>query len=84
MPAHSLAEGIRRAARWGLRAKDELLQDVSEYAFEEARLLGRQQRDVLRDHLIGLRSPPTVWKRDLTVPYTTQPAEPPTPKEQRG
>ncbi|AYF34051.1 SCP2 domain-containing protein [Vreelandella alkaliphila] len=55
MPAHSLAEGIRRAARWGLRAKDELLQDVSEYVFEEARILpGRQQRDVLRDHLTEL------------------------------
>ncbi len=55
MPAHSLAEGLRRAARWGLRAKDELLQDVSEYVFEEARLLpGRQQRDVLRDHLTEL------------------------------
>ncbi|NDL71085.1 ubiquinone biosynthesis accessory factor UbiJ [Vreelandella alkaliphila] len=55
MPAHSLAEGIRRAARWGLRAKDELLQDVSEYVFEEARLLpGPQQRNVLRDHLTEL------------------------------
>lgn len=55
LPAHSLAEGIRRAARWGLRAKDELLQDVSEYVFEEARLLpGRQQRNVLRDHLTEL------------------------------
>ncbi len=54
-PAHSLAEGIRRAARWGLRAKDELLQDVSEYVFEEARWLpGPQQRDVLRDHLTEL------------------------------
>ena len=55
LPAHSLAEGIRRAARWGLRTKDELLQDVSEYVFEEARLLpGRQQRNVLRDHLTEL------------------------------
>ncbi|WFE73010.1 SCP2 sterol-binding domain-containing protein [Halomonas sp. M1] len=55
LPAHSLAEGIRRAARWGLRAKDELLKDVSEYVFEEARLLpGRQQRSVLRDHLTEL------------------------------
>lgn len=54
-PAHSLAEGLRRAARWGLRAKDELMQDVSEYVFEEARLLpGRQQRNVLRDHLTEL------------------------------
>ncbi|PCF95082.1 ubiquinone biosynthesis accessory factor UbiJ [Vreelandella nigrificans] len=55
LPAHSLAEGIRRAARWGLRAKDELFQDVSEYVFEEARLLpGRQQRHLLRDHLTEL------------------------------
>lgn len=54
-PAHSLAEGLRRAARWGLRAKDELMADVSEYVFEEARLLpGRQQREVLRDHLTEL------------------------------
>ncbi len=55
IPAHSLAEGLRRAARWGLRAKDELMQDVSEYVFEEARLLpGRQQRNVLREHLTEL------------------------------
>lgn len=55
LPANSLAEGIRRAARWGLRAKDELFQDVSEYVFEEARLLpGRQQRHLLRDHLTEL------------------------------
>lgn len=55
LPAHSLAEGLRRTARWGLRAKDELLQDVSEYVFEEARLLpGRQQRSVLREHLTEL------------------------------
>jgi ubiquinone biosynthesis protein UbiJ len=54
-PAHSLAEGVRRAADWGLRTKDELVQDVSEYVFEEARLLpGRQQRDVLRDQLTAL------------------------------
>ena len=46
---------MRRAARWGLRAKDELMQDVSEYVFEEARLLpGQQQRNVLRDHLTEL------------------------------
>lgn len=55
IPAHSLAEGLRRAARWGLRAKDELIQDVSEYVFEEARLLpGRQQRNLLREHLTEL------------------------------
>lgn len=55
MPAHSLAEGLRRVAHFGLRARDELLADVSEYVFEEARLLpGRQQREVLRDHLTEL------------------------------
>lgn len=55
LPAHSLAEGLRRIARFGLRAHDELMQDVSEYVFEEARLLpGRQQRDILRDHLTEL------------------------------
>ena len=54
-PAHSLAEGMRQAAEWGLRTRDELVQDVSEYVFEEARLLpGRQQRDVLRDQLTSL------------------------------
>ncbi|GAA3907518.1 SCP2 sterol-binding domain-containing protein [Halomonas cibimaris] len=54
-PAHSLAEGLRRVARFGLRAKDELLADVAEYVFEEARLLpGRRQREVLRDHLTEL------------------------------
>ncbi|MWJ28702.1 hypothetical protein GPM19_10900 [Halomonas sp. ZH2S] len=52
MPAHSLAEGLRRMARWGLRAKDELTQDVADYVFEEARLLpGRHQHDIVRDHL---------------------------------
>lgn len=55
VPAHSLAEGLRRMARWGLRAKDELLQDVSEFVFEEARLLpGQQQHNVLREHLTEL------------------------------
>ncbi|WNL41730.1 SCP2 sterol-binding domain-containing protein [Halomonas sp. PAMB 3264] len=54
-PAHSLAEGVRRLNRFGLRAKDELLQDLSEYVFEEARMLpGRAQRDVLRDALTDL------------------------------
>ena len=87
MPAHSLAEGIRRAARWGLRAKDELLQDVSEYVFEEARLLpGRQQRDVLRDHLTELEIATDRLEARLNRPHKrlTQPAEPSTPKEQRG
>ncbi|MFG6665921.1 SCP2 domain-containing protein [Halomonas sp. HNIBRBA4712] len=54
-PAHSLAEGVRRLSRFGLRAKEELLQDLSEYVFEEARMLpGRAQRDVLRDALTDL------------------------------
>jgi ubiquinone biosynthesis protein UbiJ len=55
LPAHSLAEGLRRVGRWGLRTRDELLADVSEYVFEEARLLpGRHQLAVLRDHLTEL------------------------------
>ncbi|MGQ4878433.1 ubiquinone biosynthesis accessory factor UbiJ [Billgrantia sp. LNSP4103-1] len=52
VPAHSLAEGLRGMARWGLRAGDELRADIAEYVFEEARLLpGRRQLDNLRDHL---------------------------------
>lgn len=55
VPAHGLAEGLRRMARWGLRAKDEMRADIAEYVFEEARLLpGRQQMDNLRDHLTEL------------------------------
>lgn len=55
VPAHSLAEGLRRLARWGLRASDEMRADLAEYVFEEARLLpGRQQLDNLRDHLTEL------------------------------
>lgn len=55
MPAHSLAEGLRRLARWGLRARHELTADIAEYVFEEARLLpGRHQLDNLRDHLTEL------------------------------
>jgi ubiquinone biosynthesis protein UbiJ len=55
VPAHSLAEGLRRMARWGLRAKEEMRADIAEYVFEEARLLpGRQQLDNLRDHLTEL------------------------------
>ncbi|MCB8888085.1 ubiquinone biosynthesis accessory factor UbiJ [Vreelandella malpeensis] len=54
-PAHSLAQGMRRLGRFGLRAKEELFQDVSEYVFEEAKLLpGRAQREVLRDALTEL------------------------------
>ncbi|WP_168013922.1 ubiquinone biosynthesis accessory factor UbiJ [Halomonas salinarum] len=55
MPAHSLAEGLRRLARWGLRTRQELTADIGEYVFEEARLLpGRQQLDVMRDQLTEL------------------------------
>jgi ubiquinone biosynthesis accessory factor UbiJ len=55
VPAHSLAEGLRRLARWGLRAHEEMTTDIAEYVFEEARLLpGRQQLDNLRDHLTEL------------------------------
>ncbi|MFD2192151.1 ubiquinone biosynthesis accessory factor UbiJ [Pistricoccus aurantiacus] len=54
-PAHSLAEGLRRLARWGLRTRQELSADIGEYVFEEARLLpGRDQLEVLRDHLTEL------------------------------
>ncbi|MCE8003872.1 ubiquinone biosynthesis accessory factor UbiJ [Billgrantia ethanolica] len=55
VPAHSLAEGLKRMARWGLRAQEEMRADIAEYVFEEARLLpGRQQFDTLRDHLTEL------------------------------
>ncbi|MFG6177374.1 SCP2 domain-containing protein [Halomonas sp. THAF12] len=55
IPAHSLAEGMRSLGRWGLRTRQELCADVSEYVFEEARLLpGRHQFEGLRDHLTEL------------------------------
>ena len=55
IPAHTLAEGIRRLARWGLRTQGEMRADIAEYIFEEARLLpGKSQFDVLRDHLTEL------------------------------
>lgn len=55
VPAHSLAEGLRRMAHWGLRAQREVRADIAEYVFEEGRLLaGRQQLEVLRDHLTEL------------------------------
>ncbi|QTP53678.1 hypothetical protein HNO51_02665 [Billgrantia sulfidoxydans] len=55
VPAHSLAEGLRRMARWGLRAQEEMRADIAEYVFEEARLLpGRHQFETLRDHLTEL------------------------------
>ncbi|MBB3191108.1 ubiquinone biosynthesis accessory factor UbiJ [Halomonas cerina] len=55
IPAHSLAEGVRSLGRWGLRTRQELCADVSEYVFEEARLLpGRHQLEALRDHLTEL------------------------------
>lgn len=55
IPAHSLAEGIRRLAQWGLRTQGEMRADIAEYIFEEARLLtGKSQFDVLRDHLTEL------------------------------
>lgn len=54
-PAHSLAEGLRQLGRWGIRTQRELRADVSEYVFEEARLLpGRHQLEILRDHLTEL------------------------------
>ena len=55
MPAHSLAEGIRRLAQWGLRTQSEMRADIAEYVFEEARLLpGKSQFEILRDHLTEL------------------------------
>ncbi|KAA0012104.1 hypothetical protein F0A17_12535 [Billgrantia pellis] len=55
VPAHSLAEGVRRMTRWGLRAQQEMRADIAEYVFEEARLLpSRQQLENLRDHLTEL------------------------------
>ncbi|MHB0776718.1 ubiquinone biosynthesis accessory factor UbiJ [Halomonas sp. WWR20] len=55
VPAHQLAEGLRHFGRWGLRSRRELSADMREYIFEEARVLpGRQQRDMLRDHLTEL------------------------------
>lgn len=52
IPANSLAEGLRRLGRFGLRTRDEFRADLSEYLVEEARLLpGRPQMEVLRDHL---------------------------------
>ncbi|WP_404298921.1 SCP2 domain-containing protein [Halomonas sp.] len=52
IPANSLAEGLRRLGRLGLRTRDEFRADLSEYLVEEARLLpGRPQMEVLRDHL---------------------------------
>ena len=55
IPAHSLAEGIRRLAQWGLRTQGEMRADIAEYVFEEARLLpGKSQFEVLRDHLTEL------------------------------
>ncbi len=55
VPAHSLAEGLRRLTRWGLRSHHELRADLGEYLSEEVRLLpARRQLEVLRDHLTEL------------------------------
>lgn len=54
-PAHSLVEGLRRLSHWGLRTRDEFCADLSDYLFEEARVLpGRHQLAILRDHLTEL------------------------------
>jgi ubiquinone biosynthesis accessory factor UbiJ len=54
--AHRLAEGYRRAQRWGRRTRGELHADLAEFVFEEARLLpGRHQFEALRDHLTELQ-----------------------------
>ncbi|MBD3898575.1 SCP2 sterol-binding domain-containing protein [Halomonas sp. ML-15] len=51
-PAHRLAEGGRRLGRFGARSARQLRADLSEYLFEEARLLtGRGQHEVARDLL---------------------------------
>ncbi|MGJ7458526.1 ubiquinone biosynthesis accessory factor UbiJ [Halomonas sp. RA08-2] len=55
VPANSLAQGLRRLGRFGLRTRKEFCADLSEYLVEEARLLpGRPQLEVLRDHLTEL------------------------------
>ncbi|MBZ0330160.1 SCP2 sterol-binding domain-containing protein [Halomonas sp. ANAO-440] len=55
VPAHGLAEGLRRATRWGRRARGEMRNDIAEYVFEEAKLLpGKYQLENLRDHLTEL------------------------------
>ncbi|EWH01445.1 ubiquinone biosynthesis accessory factor UbiJ [Halomonas sp. BC04] len=55
VPAHGLAEGLRRAARWSRRAHGEMRSDIAEYIFEEAKLLpGKYQFENLRDHLTEL------------------------------
>ena len=55
IPAHSLAEGLRRLGRFGLRTREEFCTDLAEYLVEEAQLLpGRPQLEVLRDHLTEL------------------------------
>ena len=55
IPANSLAEGLRRLGRFGLRTREEFRADLSEYLVEEARLLpGRAQLEVMRDHLTEL------------------------------
>ncbi|SHE63346.1 ubiquinone biosynthesis protein UbiJ [Modicisalibacter ilicicola DSM 19980] len=54
-PGHSLAEGMRRFARFGLRSQRELRADIADFVFEEARLLpGQGQREALRDYLTEL------------------------------
>ncbi|WP_227369033.1 SCP2 domain-containing protein [Halomonas sp. M20] len=54
-PSHSLAEGLRRFGRFGLRSQREFRADLADFVFEEARLLpGHPQRDALRDYLTGL------------------------------
>lgn len=54
-PSHSLAEGVRHFARFGLRSQRELRTDLADFVFEEARLLpGHPQREALRDYLTEL------------------------------
>lgn len=54
-PAHGLAGGLRHVARFGRHGYRELRADLTDYVFEEARLLaGHTQREALRDHLTEL------------------------------
>ncbi|MGM0982901.1 MAG: ubiquinone biosynthesis accessory factor UbiJ [Pseudomonadota bacterium] len=79
IPAHSLAEGLRSVSRWGLRTHQEFCADLSEYVFEEARLLpGRHQLEALRDQLTEMEIATdrldarlARLRRRLTEPETT-------------
>ncbi|RKR04413.1 ubiquinone biosynthesis protein UbiJ [Kushneria sinocarnis] len=55
VPAHSLATGLRRVGRFGIRSSHSLEEDLREYILEEGRwLAGRNQLDIAREHLTEL------------------------------